>query len=113
MLIKKNYLVYIYGIIIGIFSSLGFYCFICLYTISVFHERYLHPYLFSFSIIIGFFSLIICIIFSTKYISVLIKTSKYHILLSFITIILTFTISLFIWEFLYKIVSNCIKMNYL
>ncbi len=58
---RHNLMLGIFGLIYGIFGSLGFFCLINLYTMAVFHERHLYPNLYPFCICFGFISLICCI----------------------------------------------------
>ena len=87
----KNFIFYIYGLLLGMFGGLGFYCFINF----AFSNASRHPISYPAYLSLGFFALLVCFLFIGLYCSYYsYMKKKLQTILHFLTVVVGFVIGL-------------------
>ena len=106
----KNFIFYIYSVLLGIFGALGFYCAIMFVAIEAFNEVGRSPIAYPFSITAGFMSLFICIGIFTAYVANFKYMKKrVQVIFHLLTVLAVFVGGVLMWSFLHTVISEIIR----
>lgn len=106
----KNFIFYIYSVMLGVFGALGFYCAIMFMAITAFNEAGRSPIAYPFSVLAGFASLLICIGIFTAYVANFkFMRKRIQVILHLLILLAVFIGGVFTWSFLHTVISEIIR----